>query len=78
MPSHYSNAAFDSAAKSYLASADIKSQRAATKKMAGILLRDTPVITSYFISFVTISAAKLQNYQAEAISHVRLAKSSFS
>ena len=76
--SHYSNAAFDSAAKSYLASADIKSQRAATKKMAGILLRDTPVVTSYFISFVTISAAKLQNYQAEAISHVRLAKSSFS
>ena len=75
---HYSNAAFDSAAKTYLESADIKSQRAATKKMAGILLRDTPVITSYFISFVTISAAKLQNYQAEAISHVRLAKSSFS
>ena len=32
----------------------------------GILLRDTPVITSYFISFVTVSAAKVQNYQAEA------------
>ena len=46
--------------------------------MAGLLLRDTPVITSYFISFVTASAAKVQNYQAEAISHVRLAKTSFS
>ena len=75
---HYKNAAFDSAAKSYLSSADIKSQRKATKKMAGLLLRDTPVITSYFITFVTASSAKVQNYQAEAISHVRLAKTSLS
>ena len=53
------------------------SQQAATKKWPASSCA-TPVITSYFISFVTISSAKLQNYQAEAISHVRLAKSSFS
>ena len=52
----------------------IAAQRRATKKMAGFLLRDTPVITDYFITFVTAGAAKVQNYQAEAISHVRLAK----
>ena len=44
--------------------------------MAGILLRDTPVITSYFITYITASSSKVQNYHAEAISHVRLAKTS--
>ena len=72
--SHYSNPAFDAAAKQYLAAAEIAAQRRATKKMAGFLLRDTPVITDYFITFVTAGAAKVQNYQAEGISHVRLAK----
>jgi len=73
---HYKNAEFDSAARSYLAAPDIQGQRNATKKLAGLLLRDTPVITSYFISFVTASSSRVQNYQAEAISHVRLAKTS--
>ena len=76
--SKYKNAEFDSAARAYLASADIKAQRRATKKMAGLLLRDTPVITAYFISFVPASSSKVQSYQAEAISHVRLAKTSLS
>jgi peptide/nickel transport system substrate-binding protein len=72
--SKYKNAEFDSAARTYLASADLQTQRKATKKMAGLLLRDTPVITSYFISFVTASSSKVQNYQAEAQSHVLAAK----
>lgn len=72
--SHYSNPAFDAAAKQYLSAAEIRAQRRATKKMAGFLLRDTPVITDYFITFVTAGASKVQNYQAEGISHVRLAK----
>jgi peptide/nickel transport system substrate-binding protein len=70
---HYKNAAFDAAAKNYLASADLKGQRAATKKMAGLLLRDTPVITAYFITYVTAGSARVRNYQAEGISHVRIA-----
>ncbi len=73
---HYKNAEFDSAARSYLQSADLQGQRKATKKLAGLLLRDTPVVTSYFISFVTASSSRVRNYQAEAISHVRLAKTS--
>jgi peptide/nickel transport system substrate-binding protein len=73
---HYKNAAFDAAAKNYLASADIKSQRAATKKMAGLLLRDTPVITAYFITYVTAGSSRVRNYQAEGISHVRIAHTS--
>ncbi len=42
--------------------------------MAGILLRDTPVITNYFINYVTASTSKVTNYVPEGISHVRLAK----
>ncbi len=72
--SHYKNAAFDSAARTYLGAAELRTQRAATKRMAGLLLRDTPVITNYFINYVTASSAKVRNYVPEGISHVRLAK----
>ena len=72
--SHYKNAEFDSLAKTYLASAELAAQQKATKRMAGLLLRDTPVITDYFISYVTASSSKVKNYVPEGISHVRLAK----
>ncbi len=72
--SHYKNPAFDSVAKTYLAAAEIAAQRKATKKMAGILLRDTPVITDYFINYVTASTSKVKNYVPDGISQVRLAK----
>lgn len=72
--SHYKNPAFDSLARTYLAASEISAQRAATKKMAGILLRDTPVITDYFIRYVTASSSKVRNYVPEGISHIRLAK----
>jgi peptide/nickel transport system substrate-binding protein len=73
---HYKNAAFDAAARSYLSAAEIPAQRQATKKMAGLLLRDTPVITSYFISYVTAGSSRVRNYQAEGLSHVRIAHTS--
>jgi peptide/nickel transport system substrate-binding protein len=72
--SHYKNPEFDSLAATYLASADITAQRKATKRMAGLLLRDTPVITDYFISYVTASSSKVKNYVPEGLSHIRLAK----
>ncbi len=72
--SHYKNADFDSAAKTYLAAAEVAAQRTATKRMAGLLLRDTPVITDYFIRYVTASSSKVKNYVPDGISHMRLAK----
>jgi peptide/nickel transport system substrate-binding protein len=72
--SHYKNTEFDSLAKTYLASSDLAAQRKATKRMAGLLLSDTPVITNYFINYVTASTSKVKNYVPEGISHVRLAK----
>ncbi len=74
--SKYKNAQFDAAAKAYLASAEIAAQRKLTKKMAGLLLRDTPVITSYFITYVTAGSSKVSNYQAEGLSQVRIAHTS--
>lgn len=72
--SHYKNSEFDSLARTYLGAAEVAAQRKATKRMAGLLLRDTPVITDYFINYVTASSSKLRNYVPEGISHVRLAK----
>lgn len=74
--SHYKNAAFDAEAKRFLSSAEIKAQRTSTKKMAGLLLRDTPVITSFFITYVTAGSSRVRNYQAEGLSHIRIAHTS--
>ena len=48
-------------------SPDVKSQRTATKKLAGLLLRDTPVITAYFNTYVTAASSKVKNYQVESL-----------
>jgi peptide/nickel transport system substrate-binding protein len=72
--SHYKNAEFDRVATTYLEALDIGAQRQATKRMAGLLLRDTPVVTDYFINYVTASTSRVRNYVPEGISHVRLAK----
>ena len=72
--SHYNNPEFDSVAKTYLAASEISAQRKATKRMAGLLLRDTPVITDYFINYTTASSSKVKNYVPEGLSHIRLAK----
>lgn len=72
--SHYKNPEFDSVAATYLAAAEVSAQRKATKRMAGLLLRDTPVITDYFITYVTASTSKVKNYTPEGLSHIRLAK----
>jgi len=71
---HYKNDEFDSLARTYLGAAEIAAQRKATKRMAGLLLRDTPVITDYFIRYTTASTSKVRNYVPEGISHIRLAK----
>jgi peptide/nickel transport system substrate-binding protein len=72
--SHYKNPAFDRLANRYLGAPDLKTQRNATKGMANILLNDTPVVTDYFINYVTASSSKVRNYVPEGISHVRLMK----
>ena len=73
--SHYKNSEFDSVAKTYLAAPTSRRSGRRTKRMAGLLLRDTPVITDYFINYVTASTSKVKSYVPEGISHMgRLAK----
>jgi len=72
--SHYNNPEFDSLSKTYLAAAEVSAQRKATKRMNGLLLRDTPVVTDYFISYTTAGSSKVKNYVPEGLSHMRLAK----
>ncbi len=72
--SHYKNAEFDSLARTYLAASEVAAQKRATKRMAGLLLRDTPVITDYFIRYVTASSSKVRNYVPDGISQMKLAK----
>jgi peptide/nickel transport system substrate-binding protein len=74
--SKYSNSEFDSQARTFLASADLKTQRKATKRMAGLLLRDTPVITAYFLAFTAATSSKVLNYAPDPISQIRVAKTS--
>ena len=72
--SHYNNPEFDSLARTYLAASELAAQRKATKRMNGLLLNDTPVVTDYFISYVTAGSSKVKNYVPEGLSHMRLAK----
>ncbi len=74
--SRYSNTQFDAAARSYLGSADLKTQRKHAKTMETLLLRDTPVITAYFLAFTGASSSKVRNYAADPISQIRVAKTS--
>ena len=74
VPPGQAPSAFDAAARTYLAAAEVAAQRRATKAMSGLLLRDTPVITDYFINYVTASSSKVKNYVPEGLSHIRLAK----
>ena len=68
--SHYKNPDFDSVARSFLAAVDVQTQRKGTKRMAGLLLRDTPVVTDYFINYVTASTTKVKGYTPEGISQM--------
>jgi peptide/nickel transport system substrate-binding protein len=71
---HYKNAQLDSAARSFLGAIDVQTQRRYTKKMAEMLLHDTPVITTFHANYVTAGTARVKNYQAEGLTHVRLTK----
>jgi len=68
--SHYSNPEFDALVKTYVQAPDLATQRKATKRMAGILLRDTPVVTDYFINYTTAGSSKVKGYVPEGISQM--------
>ena len=51
--------------KSFIAAADLKTQRKYAKQIEGILLRDTPVVFAYFYNYVAAGTSKVKGYQPE-------------
>ncbi len=68
--SHYKNSEFDSVARTFLGALDLSAARKANQRMAGLLLRDTPVVIDYFINYVTASTPKVKGYVPEGISQM--------
>jgi peptide/nickel transport system substrate-binding protein len=70
--SHYANPTYDSAVKSFIAAADLTSQRKYAKQIEGILLRDTPVVFAYFYNYVAAGTSKVKGYQPEGLGAIEL------
>jgi peptide/nickel transport system substrate-binding protein len=73
---HYSNKAFDRAAKAYIGAIAVKDQRKYTGQMEAILLHDTPVIIPYFYDFTGAGAKKVKGYKSDAQGSVYLSHTS--
>jgi peptide/nickel transport system substrate-binding protein len=62
---HYSNPAFDAAAKAFVASISIDDQRKNAKTAEQILLQDTPVIFPYFYYYLAAGSPSVKGYPAD-------------
>ena len=67
---HYSNPEFDTAAKSYMGSADVTVQKAQAKKMQTILLEDSPIGFTYFGSVLDVSKKGLSGNYTNGMSNI--------
>jgi peptide/nickel transport system substrate-binding protein len=68
----YSNPRFDAALKSYIAAADLRSQRRYARVMQSILLQDTPVIIAYFYDWIAAGSPKVRGYRTEGLGAIGL------
>jgi peptide/nickel transport system substrate-binding protein len=73
---HYSNKAFDRAAKSYIGAISLKDQRKYAKIGEAILLHDTPTIIPYFYYYLAAGSKKVKGYQADAQGTIYVSKTS--
>ncbi len=68
----YSNKAFDRMIASFEASPSLADQRRHARQMQLALLKDTPVIYSYFYNYIAGTASKVNGYVPDGISVVNL------
>ena len=68
----YSNKAFDRMIASFEASPSLADQRRHARQMQLALLKDTPVIYSYFYNYIAGTASKVKGYVPDGISVVNL------
>ncbi len=74
---HYNSADFDAAAKTYIESADITTQKAASKKIQEILLEDSPVVFGFFGSTLDVSKKGLTGNYTNGINVLETTKAKF-
>jgi peptide/nickel transport system substrate-binding protein len=68
----FSNKGFDGLIRSFEAAASLRDQRRYARQMQQQLLRETPVIYSYFYSFIAAASPKVKGYTPDGIAVVNL------
>jgi peptide/nickel transport system substrate-binding protein len=66
----WSNAAFDAAAKAYMASADVSVQKAEAKKIQTIMLEESAVGFSYFGNVIDVAKKNLSGHYTNGMSNI--------
>ena len=73
----WSNAEFDSAAKSYMGSADVSVQKAQSKKIQEIMVEESPVGFTYFGNVLDVSKKGLTNNYTNGMSNIETTRAKF-
>ena len=71
---HYSSQDFDGAAKSFLESSDLTTQKTASKKIQEVLLEDSPVVTAFFASAIQITKKGVNGLITTGMNHIDTGK----
>ena len=74
---HWSNAEFDTAAKAYMASADVSVQKAQSKKVQEIMLEESPVGFVFFQNVLDVSKKGLTGNYTNGMSNIETTKAKF-
>ena len=74
---HWSNKAFDTAAKNFLAAIALKDQRRYETQMQTILLDQTPVLIPYYYNYLGAGSKRVRGYRADAQSTIYLSRTWF-
>jgi peptide/nickel transport system substrate-binding protein len=68
----YSNKKFDKMIDHFVAAASVKDQRKFARQIETQLLKDTPVIYSYFYNFIAAASPKVHGYVPDGMAVVNL------
>lgn len=71
---HFKNPDYDKLVASYIATADLDSQKEYAGKIQRLLLDETPVIFGYFYDYIVVTAKNVTGVQPSAISQLFMAK----
>ena len=74
---HFKNAEYDRLAASYIAALDPAAQRDAAGKIQRLLLDETPVITSYFFDWLSVTAKSITDVKTAAAGQLYLDQAAF-